>query len=284
MTVSKPLSELERDRLAVLEDDVRVGLSTFLMVGNALAEIQAGELYRGTHTRFDEYLRDRWQLGKSRAYQLIEASTVAGGMDDPPPTESHARALAGIPADARDAVYGLLKTLGGVTADEIKALAKTDLSAVLGMAGAEPEFLVMVGQLVREAGDGKPTATVVRSLAAVYHGIRDSGAIDGPDGESIAWLDASPEQRRAFLMANLDAETFERQQRHRVSKHNGSLSGMMSDPMVDRVTIPKKQYEDLLGLALSAPTSALEAYARRWGDTTLTRRVSAPQKASGAVA
>jgi hypothetical protein len=78
VALPEPLEPAERDRLAELEGAVDRGRRPFLEVGNALAEIRDGRLYREAHPTFDGYLRERWGMGRSRGYQLIDAAQVAG--------------------------------------------------------------------------------------------------------------------------------------------------------------------------------------------------------------
>ena len=70
------LSGAETDRLAVLEAVVDRGVQAFIEVGNALAEIRDSRLYRQAHARFEDYLRQRWDMSRSRGYQLIDAAGV----------------------------------------------------------------------------------------------------------------------------------------------------------------------------------------------------------------
>jgi hypothetical protein len=70
------LSRPEHKRLHSLEQTVAQGLETFLEVGLALAAIRDERLYRERHARFADYLRERWQLSRGRAYQLIDAARV----------------------------------------------------------------------------------------------------------------------------------------------------------------------------------------------------------------
>ena len=69
--MSNKLSIMQRTRLATLEAIVERGLSTFLDVGTALAEIKESKLYLGGYDTFEDYLLKRWRMSKSRAYQLI---------------------------------------------------------------------------------------------------------------------------------------------------------------------------------------------------------------------
>lgn len=67
----------EAQRRAELEHVIAQELGSFLRVGAALAEINALRLYRDTHHTFEEYLADKWDLGRSRGYQLIDTHVVA---------------------------------------------------------------------------------------------------------------------------------------------------------------------------------------------------------------
>jgi len=69
------LSEEERNELAAREQTIKQGLKSFVEVGNALVIIRDDRLYRAEHSSFGS-CRARWQMGGSRAYQLIEASAA----------------------------------------------------------------------------------------------------------------------------------------------------------------------------------------------------------------
>lgn len=79
------LSEFERDRRATLEETVEHGRDTFIEVGKALQEIRDERLYRSTHVSFGDYLQDRWNMGRSQGYRLIDAAVVAGVVTDVSP-------------------------------------------------------------------------------------------------------------------------------------------------------------------------------------------------------
>lgn len=85
--------------LGHFEQIIETGLTSFLDVGNALLEIQAGRLYlQSNHKTFEDYCRERWGLTRGRAYQLmgaaetVEALTIVGA-EDIPTTESAVREL-----------------------------------------------------------------------------------------------------------------------------------------------------------------------------------------------
>ncbi|MBI1879045.1 MAG: hypothetical protein HYR94_12645 [Chloroflexi bacterium] len=70
------LSTSEAGRLAELETVIERGLQTFIEVGSALMEIRNSRLYRQMYATFEEYCQERWDLRKSRTYQLMDAAEV----------------------------------------------------------------------------------------------------------------------------------------------------------------------------------------------------------------
>lgn len=88
-------------KLAVREEVIERGLQTFVEVGQALAEIRDQKLYRGEFGTFEEYCSQRWQLARTRAYELISASETAKGMSEisdkyTPKNEGQAKQLRGL--------------------------------------------------------------------------------------------------------------------------------------------------------------------------------------------
>jgi DNA modification methylase len=102
---SADLSSLERTRLFDLERVVEQGLDAFVAVGRALLEIRDAGLYRETHPTFESYLDERWEISRSRGYQLIDAARVVGALStncgplDSPANEAQARALTPLAKD-----------------------------------------------------------------------------------------------------------------------------------------------------------------------------------------
>jgi hypothetical protein len=100
------LSTSEAGRLAELETVIERGLQTFIEVGSALMEIRNSRLYRQTYATFEEYCQERWDLRKSRIYQLMDAAEVvenlksstivelSSGSTPLPTNEAQARPLA----------------------------------------------------------------------------------------------------------------------------------------------------------------------------------------------
>lgn len=95
-----PLSLAETTELARCELLIERGLSTFVEVGEALLRIRDGRLYRETHRTFEDYCRERWDLKRQRAYELMQASEIVGVLSEIsdtvplPARESHAAELA----------------------------------------------------------------------------------------------------------------------------------------------------------------------------------------------
>jgi len=122
-------------RLADLERVIAEGLGTLVAVGRALSEIRDAELYKTTHATFETYCRDRWDMGKSRVYQLIEAvGTVENvhNCGEVPANEAQARELAKVPvADQEAAWVEVVRSApkGGITARHIKAVVAARLPA-----------------------------------------------------------------------------------------------------------------------------------------------------------
>jgi hypothetical protein len=77
--------------------------------GTALAEIRDSRLYRETHKNFTDYCREKWQMGESQAYRMIDAANVAQNISPigevPPANESQVRPLASLPPEKRREVW-----------------------------------------------------------------------------------------------------------------------------------------------------------------------------------
>lgn len=125
--VSSILTEDESAELARCEAVIREGLQTFMDVGNSLLKIQERRLHRATHATFEHYCRERWDIGKSRAYQLMQAAETVTGMStivdvSSITKESQARELAKIAsAEGIDRAASVLDAIeGNLTAKAIR--------------------------------------------------------------------------------------------------------------------------------------------------------------------
>lgn len=97
--MSAPETSLTAVELTTLDDlelVIEQGLAGFIEVGAALGRIRDRKLYRATHSTFEVYVRERWGLSRSVAYQRIDAAEVAGTLSAiaDTPNEAVTRALA----------------------------------------------------------------------------------------------------------------------------------------------------------------------------------------------
>lgn len=131
------LAPRDAERLADLEVTIALGLTTFVQVGQALAEIRESRLYREKYATFEEYCQAKFQMNRTYAHRMIEAATVVGNLlpigntaeaPIPAPTnESQARPLASLePEQQREAWKEATTTApkGKVTAEHVTETVK----------------------------------------------------------------------------------------------------------------------------------------------------------------
>lgn len=110
------LDSEEKVRLTQCEKIIEKGFNTFTEVGNALFEIRNNKLYRENHTTFEEYCKEKWQIKRQRAYELMDAAGIVNTLSEISDKselskqsviikESHAAALGKIPEDIRNEVW-----------------------------------------------------------------------------------------------------------------------------------------------------------------------------------
>lgn len=134
------LSATERQELARHEATIERGMQTFMEVGQALAAIKAGKLYRETHRSWEQYVRDRWEFDQSYAHRLIEAVSVVenvtplGGVL--PANEAQARPLVTLPPDEQQETWRRVqerangdKITGKIVAETAREVAAPRLQA-----------------------------------------------------------------------------------------------------------------------------------------------------------
>lgn len=135
MIATGPVDLREARRLSVLEQTIETGMSSFVLVGEALLEVRDSRLYRLTYPTFEAYCKGRWGFGHSHAARLMEAAQVAIAlppMGEVPTNERQARALAPVLRDhgpeAAAAVFtqAIEATNGHVTAAAITAVANPE--------------------------------------------------------------------------------------------------------------------------------------------------------------
>lgn len=120
------LTASESSALAEHEAVIERGIQTFYEVGIALAGIRDRKLYRAEHGTFEDYCKQRWQISRTRAYELMSAATVVSAIADtartPPANEAQARELGRVPEPQRAEVWGetLARTDGMPTAAAVR--------------------------------------------------------------------------------------------------------------------------------------------------------------------
>lgn len=213
------LSPIEITDLAIAEDTIRAGLDSFVRVGEALARIRDGRLYRGTHETFAAYCEDRWKMGRSHAYRMIDASEVAANLSPmgdtvPAPTsERQLRPLVGMSPDLqREAYLRAAETApdGKLTAAHVEKVAheiaevefietpepklepKIHANPILTSKSNEwytPEIYVEAARDVMGSIDVDPASCAQANLtvrAATFYTIEDDGL--GRDWPGNVWL------------------------------------------------------------------------------------------------
>jgi hypothetical protein len=89
------------DRLTELERQIDVVRKSWETLARALTEINQSRLYRDKYETFEDYCEEKWDIGRARAYQLMEALGVKDGLSTngrhPVPTsERQIRSLMGL--------------------------------------------------------------------------------------------------------------------------------------------------------------------------------------------
>src|SRR5262252_6851682 len=106
---SEILSLEELNRFKACESIVEKGLQTFVEVGASLLEIRDNRYYRQDFDTFEAYCRQRWQISRQRAHQLIDASEVARNLstivDIQPAHESQIRPLSKLDPEQQREVW-----------------------------------------------------------------------------------------------------------------------------------------------------------------------------------
>lgn len=122
------ITDQTAERLSYCEQTIALGKQTFLEVGNALAEIMEGQLYKSKgYGSFAEYCDKEWGFKKTYAYQLVNSAKAADSVSAIAENlnEAQARALAKVPESKRVEVIEQAAKSGKVTAKSIAAAAET---------------------------------------------------------------------------------------------------------------------------------------------------------------
>lgn len=130
MTDIATLTREESIALADCERVIEQGLKTFVEVGSALAFVNENRLYRGTHETFEVYAKEKWNLSRTRSYELMAAADVVSAIADtgqaPPENEAQARQLSRLPEEDRADVWRetLQRTNGKPTAAAVREVSE----------------------------------------------------------------------------------------------------------------------------------------------------------------
>lgn len=171
--VTGNLSPAENRHLKAMEGRIERGLHTFRVVGEALTDIRDNRLYRETHDTFEAYCRDRWDLDRVRAYQLMGAAEVlrvlGGDEKEGPANESQAREM-----------LTLVHVAGPETVKEVWKEVK---------ASGKPITAQVVRQVVQTRLPAGPRETPLTATEALINRLDATAAAYG------RWLASKPTRR-----------------------------------------------------------------------------------------
>lgn len=125
--VAAPLDDAEKATLERAEAVINQGMATFVEVGEALATIRNGKLYRDGYKTFGDYCQDKWGFTDSRARQLTTAAKIAAETKAVTGVtvtdERTARELNRVPKEQRVGVVTEAAKSGSVTSKSVKQAA-----------------------------------------------------------------------------------------------------------------------------------------------------------------
>ena len=119
-----------KKRLICLEKKIDKKRKEFYVIGRSLKEIRDDRLYKtALFSRFEIYTRERWDIGKSKAYRLINASDVMDNLspigDRLPSNEAQIRPLTQFTKEEQRKIWHNFLTSGiAVKALEINKFVK----------------------------------------------------------------------------------------------------------------------------------------------------------------
>lgn len=176
------LSTTEQEDLTRHEQTIERGLKTFVEVGTALLAIRDARLYRAEHATFEDYCRERWQMGRNYVNKLISATEAVANLGTVvpilPSSERQARPLTSLePQQQREAWQRAVDTApnGKVTAAHVKEV---------------------VRELVEAAKDDP---AIAKEMAAAHHQIKRAQKSQEAE-PAVIRFDASPHGERYRLI------------------------------------------------------------------------------------
>lgn len=117
LTSLEALPTDEQAELLRYELVIDKGIESYIAVGQALLAIQQKKLYRATHRRFQDYVKDRFAISQSNSYRLIQQTETflqleaqfendSSVANKPLPTVAkHLEALTQLPEEQRASVW-----------------------------------------------------------------------------------------------------------------------------------------------------------------------------------
>lgn len=100
------LSQADGKRRQELEQTIKKHLTSFVIVGKALAEIKSKKLWETTHKSFEVYCDDIFKISRSYASRIIEGARIVKLLPQGNNlTERHVRPLHGLPVPVRKKAF-----------------------------------------------------------------------------------------------------------------------------------------------------------------------------------
>lgn len=206
---SPVLMEDEKRELTACEQAIDHLRLAFWAAGKALAVIRDRRLYRTTHTTFEEYVQERWEMSRAQAYRLIEAWPLAERIGTSPIgdtrlNETQIRALLPVAKKhGEDAAAEVYRTVAEADGVRVTAQLLADAAGALPDGGAfDPAeaaeqiraFLAgRDGQQAAEAATVQPSAVdelaaEVSRLTAILRRMESRGLVASGDAEAVRGL------------------------------------------------------------------------------------------------
>ena len=142
---------MAQNDLLNLEAIIEMNQNKFYETGKALRRIRDLGLYRQLlFKNFETYVKERWDMARSHAYRLIEASKVIDNLSPIgdkilPQNESQARAFSGLKPENQKAVWREFIASGAeINALNIRKLVKMRMKKGKSSADPKPEDLTEV--------------------------------------------------------------------------------------------------------------------------------------------
>lgn len=103
------LDRHERKLLEDMEKRIELGMRHFVRVGQALAVIREGRLYRESHPTFEAYCQERFELGRRQADRLVAASNFVNKISPSglilPKNENQVREILSLPEEVQEEAW-----------------------------------------------------------------------------------------------------------------------------------------------------------------------------------